>query len=98
MTSSKRTPHAVTAIYSALSARNLSALLDEVCEKRGVLLDEICGRRRSLAVALARHELWWRIRNHPERNYSYVEIGRLFRCDHTTIRQGVQAHEKRSHS
>jgi chromosomal replication initiation ATPase DnaA len=86
----------VIAIFHAVRAHNLTALLHEVCQQRGVQLYEICGRARTLGVTLARHELWWRIRHHPERHYSYVEIARLFQRAHTTILQGVRAHQNRN--
>jgi chromosomal replication initiation ATPase DnaA len=98
MTDPNDDAQAVIAIFRALRARNLTALLDEVCEQRGVQLYEICGRGRSLGVTLARHELWWRIRHHPERHYSYLEIARLFQRAHTTVLQGIRAHQKRSQS
>lgn len=95
MTTDDDDPQAIIAIFHALRARNLSSLLEEISKQRGVLLYEICGRGRSLAVTLARHELWWKIRNHPHRRYSYPEIARLFLRDNTTIRHGVLTHQKR---
>ncbi len=70
-------------------------LLDEVCGRRGVMNYELCGRSRSRSVARARHELWWRIRNHPDLCFSYLEIARLFGCDHSTVCHGIHAHERR---
>jgi chromosomal replication initiation ATPase DnaA len=43
----------------------------------------------------ARQELWWLIRRHPERSYSFLEIARFFGRDHTTVLHGVAAHERR---
>jgi chromosomal replication initiation ATPase DnaA len=54
----------------------------------------LCGRRRTHAVATARHELWWLIRHHPDRCYSYSEIARLVSRDHATVLQGVVAHDR----
>jgi chromosomal replication initiation ATPase DnaA len=82
-------------IADGLRVRDLLALVDEVCMSRGVTLDEVCGRTRSQAVSYARHEVWWRIRHHPERHYSYPEIARIFARDHTTIIAGITAHERR---
>lgn len=84
------------AVFSALKARNLVPLLDDVCQRRGVMVHELCGRDRTLAVCRARQELWWLIRNHPDRHYSYLEIGRIFGRDHSTIRFGVEAHRRRA--
>lgn len=83
-------------VFSALKARNLTALLDEICQHRGVMTYEVCGRARTRGVCYARQELWWRIRNHTERHYSLSEIATLFRRDHATVRQGIAAHQKRT--
>lgn len=83
-------------VADLLRARDLLALVDEVCKRRGVTLDEVCGRARSQAVSHARHEVWWRLRHHPERDYSYPEIARLFARDHTTIMAGISAHQRRA--
>jgi chromosomal replication initiation ATPase DnaA len=82
-------------VADRLRVRDLLELVDEVCKRRGVTLDEVCGRTRSRAVSYARQEVWWRIRHHPERAYSYPEIARLFARDHTTIIAGISAHERR---
>jgi chromosomal replication initiation ATPase DnaA len=83
-------------VENQLRARELLALVDDVCKRRGVTLDELCGRARSQAISRARHEVWWRIRHHPEREYSYPEIARIFARDHTTIMAGISAHERRA--
>jgi chromosomal replication initiation ATPase DnaA len=79
-----------------LRARDLLTLVSDVCKRRGVTLDEVCGRARSQAISRARQEVWWRIRHHPERSYSYPEIARLFARDHSTILAGISAHERRA--
>ena len=81
---------------AALSSRHLLPLAKEVCASRGVLLHELLGATRSRSVVRARHELWWRVRHHPDRCYSLPEIGRLFGKDHTTILAGIEAHARRS--
>ena len=83
------------AILAALAVRGLLQLVDAVCARRGVTRQELCGAGRTRAVASARHELWWLVRNHPERHYSYPEIGRLFHRDPSTIVCGVAAHQRR---
>ena len=83
-------------VLDLLEARDLTQLLAEICHRRGVVAQEVCGRGRSLGVCRARQELWWQIRHHPEREYSYSEIARLFGRDHTTIQHGVAAHARRS--
>jgi chromosomal replication initiation ATPase DnaA len=81
-------------ILHELSIRGLLELADAVCSRRGVTRDELCGRGRSRAVAAARHELWWLIRHHPERCYSYWEIGRIVSRDHATVLHGVAAYQR----
>jgi chromosomal replication initiation ATPase DnaA len=82
-------------IVAALSIRGLLDLLDFVCARRGVTRSELCGRARTQAVAAARHELWWLIRNHPERRYSYPEIARIVGRDTATVMHGIAAHQRR---
>ncbi len=83
------------AVVAALSVRGLLDLADAVCVHRGVTRDEICGSQRTKAATAARHELWWLIRHHPERAYSYAEIARIVRRDHTSVRYGIAAHQRR---
>ncbi len=87
-----------TTVIDALDVRDLLGLVDHVCRARGVTREEVCGRGRTKAVALARHELWWRLRHHPEMSFSYVEIGRLFDRHHTSVFAGIRAHERASAS
>jgi chromosomal replication initiation ATPase DnaA len=82
-------------VFGALSERDLTDLLDDICERRRVTRLDVCGLLRTRAVAHARHELWWRLRNHPELTFSLEEIGRIFRRHHVTILQGVRAHAAR---
>ena len=82
-------------IIDALRERDLDAIAVDVATRRGVPLAELCGRGRSKSVARARHEVWWRIRHHPERYLSLPEIARLFGRDHTTIKAGIDAHAQR---
>lgn len=81
-------------IARELSERALLPLVLLVCERRGVLLDELCGRCRSRAVASARHEIWYLLRHDPAKCFSFLEIGRIFDRDHTTIRSGILAHAR----
>jgi chromosomal replication initiation ATPase DnaA len=83
----------VAAIVDALSIRDLLAVLDDVCRTRHVTREEICGRARTRAIVSARHEVWWRLRHHPQLAFSYEEIGRLFHRDHSTILMAVRAYQ-----
>lgn len=56
---------------------------------------EVCGRGRTRKVSAARQELWWRLRHDEAMTFSYVEIGRLFERNHTTVMLGVRAWEER---
>jgi chromosomal replication initiation ATPase DnaA len=89
-------PDPALAVIDALGARDLLDLVAGVCRAHGVTLDEVCGRQRTQAVSWARHEAWWRLRHHPGRHYSLAEIGRLFGRDHTTVRHGIELHDRRS--
>jgi chromosomal replication initiation ATPase DnaA len=82
-------------VIDALRARDLLEFVDDVCRRRGVTRKELCDRGRTRAVAQARQELWWQLRQH--RHYSLGEIGRLFGRDHSTVLQGIDAHRRRLH-
>jgi len=84
----------LAAIVDKLAARDLLAVVDDVCRARRITREELCGRGRTKAVATARRELWWRLRHHPDLSFSYAEIGRLFGRDHATVISGVRAHER----
>lgn len=86
------------AVLARLRAHNLIALIHDVCDRRGVRLLDLCGRQRGQNLDRARQELWWEIRNHPDRCYSYAEIARLFRRHHTTVLHGVLSHQRRARS
>ncbi len=83
------------AVLEDLSARDLLELAEDVRVRRGVTTAELYGRGRTQSVSRARHEIWWRMRNHPERHYSLLEIARLFGRDHATVKVGVEAHQRR---
>jgi chromosomal replication initiation ATPase DnaA len=86
------------AILAALCVRGLRELADAVCARRGITPLELCGRQRTQAVAAARHELWWLIRHHPHRCYSWSEIARIVQRDPASVLHGVAAHERRCRS
>lgn len=86
---------AAQSVMAELCRRGLSELLESLCRQRGVMLQELCGGCRAQSVARARHELWWRIRALPDRDYSYPEIARMFGCDASTVLHGVRAYQRR---
>ena len=83
-------------ILDALRSRSLLPLVEQVCRQRGVTLPELCSRTRTQNVVRTRHEIWWRIRHLPDRQYSYAEIGSLFGRDHSTVKCAVDAFHRRS--
>ena len=81
---------------ATLDAHGLLVLAQRVAASRGVRLDDLLSRTRSRSVVRARHDLWWRIRQIPDRCYSFPEIARLFGNDPSTIIAGVGAHQART--
>lgn len=81
----QRPPHV---IIDALITLGLKEMLDEVCAIHRVTPEQVCGRRRPKDIALARHELYWRLRNTP---MTFDSIGRIFDRKHSTIVRGVNA-------
>jgi len=79
----------------SLAARALLDLVDEVSARRGVTRDELLGRGRTRAVVGARQELWWLIRHHPGRCYSYAELAALVGRDPSTVVHAIAAHQRR---
>jgi chromosomal replication initiation ATPase DnaA len=84
----------VALVINALAERDLLDVLDDVCRAHHVTRAEVCGCLRTKAIVSARHEVWWRLRHHPELNFSYEEIGCLFGRDHTTVLSGVRTKER----
>ena len=83
------------AIVRDLEARDLMPLVLDVCKRRGVLLHELCGRSHRRSASRARQEVWARLRADPERSYSFLDIARIFRRDHSTVVAGIRAHSQR---
>ena len=85
----------VQQILQTLDARDLLDLVREISARRGVVVDQLCGRVRTRSVSWARQEVWWRMRHHPERFYSLLEIAQLFGRNHATVKAGIEAHGRR---
>lgn len=81
-------------LVQELAQRGLTPLLEEVCRRHHVTQKEISSRTRTRMISLARQELWWMLRHHPDVRFSYVELGKIFSRNHSTILQGVRAWEK----
>lgn len=84
-----------SSVVQDLQACSLLELVEQISRLRGVRLTELCGPTRTHNVVAARHEVWWCIRNHPDRYYSLQEIARLFGNNHATVWAGLHAYERR---
>ena len=61
-------------------------------QDRGISISDFFGTTRIWDVSHPRQEFWASLR--PK--YSFPQIGRAFRKDHTTIKSGIEAHERRA--
>jgi len=82
----------VADMLSELDVRDLRHEFDGIAKRHGVLLAEVMGHRRVSAVVAARQECFAILR---ERGWSSTRIGALFDREHTTVLDGVKAHERR---
>ena len=82
------------AVLLELTARGLIDLAREVAKQHHAHLHEIAGRSRERHIARARFDLWWRVYSHH--GLSTPTLGRIFGRDHTTIIDGIAAHELRT--
>lgn len=82
-------------IYEDLVRRDLLELARACGEAHGVGVQELLSSSHARGPAHARHAFWHALRHHPECEWSYPAIGRLFGCCHTTILMGERAHERR---
>lgn len=90
MTTANR-PIAENPVLHALTERGLLYMLEDVCHRHHVTREEVTSRNRTRSVSFARQDLWWRMRE--TFGFSYVEIGRLFARNHTTVLHGIRAWE-----
>jgi chromosomal replication initiation ATPase DnaA len=66
--------------------------------KRNIDLEVIKSRERLHKIAVLRQELMWTLREvkiNGRPRYSYPQIAKFLRRDHTTVIHGVRAHEQR---
>ena len=80
------------AISMRLPAKTHAAMREwsEACE---IPLDVLLGPCRDAWIVQARQGLMWVLRNRL--GLSYPEIGRVMKRDHTTVKHGVDAENKR---
>jgi chromosomal replication initiation ATPase DnaA len=66
----------------------------EVCRKHGLTYDEIMGHQRSVRIAIARHEAFYRLAT--ETTSSLPRIGKwMGGKDHTSVLHGIRRHRQR---
>lgn len=70
-------------IAQALASRGLLERVLAIVALHPVNLADVLGRRRTKAIAAARHEVW--IDLHDGAGLSWPEVGELFGRDHTTV-------------
>lgn len=74
-------------------AAGLNDLVADVARIHGLQPKQILGIDRSRAVAAARFEVWWKLRQLTP-PLSYPAIGIAFDKDHSTVIEGVQKFER----
>lgn len=77
-----------------------SAIIAQIAARHGVTVEQMMAARGgALQVAMIRQEIFWELRRVKSEfgtpRYSYPQIGRWFRRDHTTIIWGCVKHAKR---
>ena len=66
--------------------------------KRNIDIEIIMSRERLHKIAVLRQELMWTLRQvkiNGRPRYTYPQIAKFLRRDHTTVVHGVKAHEQR---
>jgi len=66
--------------------------------KRNIDIEIIKSRERLHKIAVLRQELMWTLRQvkiNGRPRYTYPQIAKFLRRDHTTVVHGVKAHEQR---
>lgn len=78
----------------ALSAERREYLfvqvIQETCQKYGLLPTDLIGPRRDVHIVRARHEAIWLARQRFDPPLSLPQIGRAFHRDHTTILHAIR--------
>lgn len=78
---------------SALKGRmGLRAIHEEIALKHDISSDELRGPGRPQYICDVRHEAWYRQRL---AGFSFPQIGKFYRRDHTTILSGVRRHAEK---
>ena len=79
-------------VLAKLRERGYVPLARAIAEHHGVTLTEMLGTAKTPAPRMARQRMWYALRIF---GWSYPRIGKLFGRAHTTILDGVRAHEAR---
>lgn len=88
-----RTPDEIIAHLSVL---DLLDVVEDICRARGVRLSDVVQKDRHQSIVAARFAIFYALRNHPDRCYSWHDIARLWGCDHTSVMHGCAVHKKRT--
>lgn len=74
-------------ILGNLRTRNALDLTKDIAKSHGVEMRELLSRTRTQHVVRARHSVW---RELHSRGWAFIEIGRVFLMDHTTVMHAVK--------
>lgn len=74
-------------ILGKLRTRNALDITTDIARQHGVEMRELLSRTRTQHVVRARHSVW---RELHSRGWAYIEIGRVFLMDHTTVMYAVR--------
>ncbi len=88
-----RTPEEIAHLLSVV---DLLEVAEDICRNYGVRLGDVVQRDRHKSIVAARFAIWYAMRHHPDRCYSWHDIARLWGCDHTSVIHGVAMHQKRT--
>jgi len=82
-------------LMRTMNARaQIRRIVIDVCTRDNVTVSDIIGHSHKKRFTLPRHEIWWRV--YDETGLSMPDIAcRFGRSDHTTIKHGIEAHERR---
>lgn len=78
---------------STVRRKKYAEIIKEVVKETGFPFLALVGNVRAKKLVLARHYLWWKIKEELP-SIPIAEIGRRMDRDHTTILYGIRKHEK----
>jgi chromosomal replication initiation ATPase DnaA len=81
-------------LRAQLTRMELLPLVEAIARRHGLQLGDLCSGRRTMRHSRAKHEAWHFLRCARD-DLSYPNIAKMFGCDHSSVRYGVYAHERR---